>query len=455
VLRPYQLALLAETRAAMMAGTRSLLITSPTGSGKTMLTVHMLREAALKGKRCWFIVHRRELLKQSLLAFSSQGVKAGVIGAGWLAEPKHAIQVCGIGALPNRMRHYQPPDLVVWDESHHCNAKSWATVKRQLSGAYHVGLTATPERLDGKGLGEHFSKIIHGPSVKELIADGFLSPYRLYSTPGIDTRGLRSVAGDYSKKQLGLVADKPTITGDAVNHYVRLAGGKQAVVFAVSIEHSKHIVAQFQAQGISALHIDGETSATERDRGMERFKSRGVQVLCNVDLFGEGVDVPGIECAILLRPTQSLGLYLQQVGRALRTAPGKTEAIILDHAGNAGRHGLPDDARGWNLAGHAGGTKRDQEQKIHVRICPKCFAAQAPGPSVCQFCGTAFNKTPREIQQAEGELQEVIRMAAKVAARKEVGRARTESELVALGQSRGYKNPQWWAQSILAARGFK
>lgn len=448
MLRPYQTTLLNEARAVMKAGCKSFLITSPTGSGKTRLTVEMLKLAASAGKRCWFVVHRRELLKQSLLAFAAEGVTAGIIGTGYIAEPKHAIQICGIAALPRRMHDYPKPDLVVFDEAHHCNAKSWSAVKAALSSSFHIGLTATPERLDGKGLGEHFSRIVHGPSVSWLIEQGFLSPYRLFAPPGIDTRGLRTVAGDYSKRQLGLAADKPTITGDAVRHYQRLAAGKQAVVFAVSIEHSKHIVAQFQSAGISALHIDGETDGRERDRGMERFKAGQVNVLCNVDLFGEGVDVPGIEVAILLRPTQSLGLYLQQVGRALRPAPGKREAIILDHAGNAGRYGLSDDGRQWSLAGHAG-SRAKREQEVHVRICPKCFAAQAPGSQTCRYCGTAFGKTDREIKQEEGELVEFQRTES----RKEVGRARTEAELVAIGVRRGYKNPSHWASSILRARG--
>lgn len=449
-LRPYQSAIIAETRQYMAAGQRSVLITSPTGSGKTMLTAHMMREAAAKGKRCWFVVHRRELVKQSLAAFHKVGVSAGVIASGWMAESRALVQVASIGTLARRLQDHASPDLVVWDECHHAAAKSWADVRAKAPLAFHVGLSATPERLDGKGLKDYFSRIVHGPSVSDLIDQGYLSTYRIFSPPGIDTRGLRSMGGDYNRKQLGIVSDRPTITGDAVRHYQRLAPGKRAVVFAVNVEHSQHIVAQFNAAGIDAAHIDGETDNAQRDHVLDRFQAGAIKVVSNVELLGEGFDCPGIEVAILLRPTQSLGLYLQQVGRALRLADGKSEAIILDHAGNAGRHGLPDDARQWRLEGRPAGSKSKQEQEVHVRICPKCFGAQAPGRQICAYCGTPLKPTPRELEVIAGELAEIERVRVQTEQRKEIGRARTLEQLEAIGKERGYHSG--WARKVYYSR---
>lgn len=445
-LRDYQTKIIGETRAHMLSGRRSILIRAPTGSGKTLLTAHMLKTSAEKGMGSFFIVHRRELIKQSIRTFSVVGVRHGVVASGFPEDPRHLVQICSIGTLARRYHKLKRPKLLIWDECHHLAAAGWARIFNQYPDAFHIGLTATPERLDGSGLGRYFDVMVNGPEVSWLIEHGFLAPYKMYAPTYLNLSGVHSRMGDFVKSELATAMDKPSITGDAVREYTKLARGRRAVVFCVSIEHSKHVVAQFQAAGFTAEHVDGETPTEQRDSAIKRFETGETQVLCNVDLFGEGFDLPALEVSILLRPTQSLGLYLQQVGRALRPSPGKTHAVILDHAGNCSRHGLPDDVRQWSLEGREKQSSK-QKQIIKVKVCPKCFAAQATGKPACAQCGHVFELQPRQVDQVEGELAEIT---AKTLKRHDTARhnAKSYEDLVELGRSRGYRRPELWAKHV-------
>lgn len=334
---------------------------------------------------------------------------------------------------------------------HHLAAGSWSKLYKAFPDAFHIGLTATPERLDGKGLKDYFREIVRGPSVQWLISNGFLSPYKLFAPASVNVSKFHILGGDYKKDELNATMDKPTITGDAIKHYKRLADGKRAVVFCVSIEHSKHVVSQFQAAGIPSAHVDGETPTEERDEAVKKFAEGKIRVLSNVELFGEGFDLPSLEVAILLRPTASLGLYLQQVGRSLRVSSGKETALILDHVGNVSRHGLPDEEREWSLAGHAGHGKKG-EKETTVRICGACFAAQKSGNPVCQFCGFVFEKKYRKVEEQDGELAEVDLDKLRKIKRMEQGRCETFQDLVELGKKRKYRRPYLWAKYLWNAR---
>lgn len=451
-LRPYQSDIVDQCRSQMLAGKRSILIQSPTGSGKTLLTAHMLKTAASKGMASWFCVHRRELVKQSIRAFDQVGLNFGVISAGFLEDRRHLVQICSVQTLARRHHRFKKPRLIVWDETHHIAAKSWDTLHAAHPGAYNIGLTATPERLDGTGLAKWYSHMILGPSVEWLIENKFLAPYRLFAPGNVSMAGVHTRMGDFVKSELSATMDKPTVTGDAIKEYQRLAPGKRAVVFCASIQHSQHVVEQFKSAGIPAAHVDGETDVVERDAAIKRFEQGEIRVLSNVDLFGEGFDLPAIEVAILLRPTQSLGLYLQQVGRALRPCPGKEEALILDHAGNVMRHGLPDQERDWSLAGHERKKQSDDGPAISVRTCGKCFAAQPAGAAACKFCGEPFELKPREVKQVDGDLTEVNIAALRTQQRREQGQAHSLNELIEIGKKRKYRNPYTWAKIIFNAR---
>lgn len=449
-LRNYQLDLIEAVRDQMRSGVKSVLIQSPTGSGKTALTAAMLTSAVSKGKVAWFVVHRRELIKQSAAAFQSAGAPFGIASNGFTLEPEKPIQICGVQSIVARRDKLPTPNLVVWDEAHHLAAGTWAHIRQSLPDAYHIGLTATPERLDGRGLRPFFDHMVCGPSVRSLIDDGYLADFKLFIPPSsISLDGVHTRGGDFARDELERIVDTPAIIGDAVDHYQRLASGMQAIVFCVSIPHSRNVADGFIASGIPSVHVDGETPHKERDATMADFSRGNIRILCNVDLFGEGVDVPSVGAAILLRPTQSLALHLQQVGRVLRPSPGKSHAIIIDHVGNTERHGWPDDHRWWSL--DAKKRKRNAEKAMGVKCCKACFAAIPMNAITCPHCKTPIEKMVREIDELEGDLVEAERLF-KIEKKREQGACRTMEELVSLGKSRGYRNPVGWAKHVLAAR---
>ncbi len=450
-LRPYQEQIIADARALLRDGKTSVAIQAPTGSGKTALASRMLHTASSKGHGAWFVCHRRELVTQSAITFAAAGVDHGIVAAGFDGDRKRPVQICSIQTLARRWKTLTRPRLIVWDECHHVAAASWGAIHKEFPDAVHIGLTATPERLDGTGLGEWFQEIIYGPPVRDLIDAGYLSDYRLFAPASVDTKGVHTSYGDFVKSELTKVVDKPRITGDAISHYRKYCDGKSALAFAVGIEHSLHIVEQFRAAGISAEHVDGDTPASERDAAMQRFKRRETLVLSNVDLFGEGVDCAGIECLIMLRPTQSLAMYLQQVGRALRPMAGKAFAVLLDHAGNVHRHGLPDDPREWSLEGTKSKRATDKDD-VKVKQCPMCYATVAAHKSECRHCGHKFVTQAREIDVVAGELAEVEIARARVEARREQGQASTIEDLIRIGKLRGYKNPAAWANHVMHGR---
>lgn len=450
-LRQYQHDITDETRGLFRQGTKSVLIQLPTGGGKTLLTANMLNTAANKGMASWFIVHRRELVKQTIQAFMDIGIKKfGVVSSGFAEAKGFPIQICSIQTLIRRHQYLPEPKFIAWDECHHCSAGTYVKIYNAYKKAFHVGLTATPQRLDGTGLRQYFAEMVNGPKMSWLIENGFLCPYKLFAPSGINVSGVHTQMGDYKRNELANIVDRPTITGDAIKHYSKHAAGKRAVVFCVSVEHSKHVVGQFNQAGILAAHVDGETPIEERDMAIRRFKNGEIKILSNVELFGEGFDLPALEVAILLRPTQSLGLYLQQVGRALRPSPGKSHALILDHAGNCERHGLPDEDREWSLDGRD--KKKSSGGSLSVKVCPKCFAAQFPGAEKCRYCGHIYEINSRPIDEKDGELVEVDLATLRRERLQSQGKCETVEDLIAEGKRRGYKHAERWAHHVFQAR---
>lgn len=448
ILRPYQEEIIERARSHMRNGFKRVLIQSPTGSGKTVLVAHMLKTAASKGLSSWFIVHRRELINQSCNTFDSMEIKYDIIASGYPETDNAKIKICSIQTLIRRINKYKDPSLIVWDECHHVAAGTWSTIHDKYEDKYHIGLTATPERLDGKGLKHWFDVIVSGPSVRLLIERGFLSDYKIYAPFAINTSGVKKQYGDFKKADLEKAANTRIVTGNAIAEYKKLANNKKAIIFCCSIQHSKDVVKSFTDNGISAIHVDGDTPKVKRDESMEMFRDGRVNIISNCDLFGEGLDIPGIEVAILLRPTQSLGLHLQQVGRSLRPLSGKHYSIILDHAGNSERHGLPDDIIDWSLDGRI----KKKSKQIVVRKCKACYAVQRPGKSHCIYCGEEFPVKPIVVEELDGELREVVKRLSIKRNRKEQGSARSRDELVQIAKKRGYKNPHGWAYYVYNSR---
>lgn len=356
-LRPYQVQAVAELRDCYRRGARAPLYQLPTGGGKTVVFCHISEGATKRGKSVWIVVHRQELLYQCSRALEGLGVMHGLIAPGFTPGIEH-VQVASVQTLVKRLDSGRaaPPDLIVLDEAHHATAGSWRKIIEACPNSRLLGVTATPVRLDGQGLGVAgggvFDALVSGPTIPELIAQGFLSPPVVYAPPTqLDLSGVRMVGGDYAQGEIGRRMDKPTITGDVVAHYRRICNGAPAIAFCASVEHAKHVAADFRGAGFRAESLDGKMPDGQRKTLIDELGRGHLNVLTSCDIVSEGTDIPVVMAAILLRPTASMGLYLQQVGRALRPAPGKTRAVILDHVGNCLRHGLPDEDREWSLAG--------------------------------------------------------------------------------------------------------
>lgn len=451
-LRPYQTEIINAVRAQFAQGVRNVIVESATGSGKTTLSSFMLKTCAEKGMSAWVVMHRRELVKQWVLALDKVGLKFDIIANGFLETRRNLIKVCSIGALRTRAERMVVPNMIIWDEAHHLAAKSFTKIYGLFPKTYHIGLTATPERLDGKGLKGYFKTIVKGPTVRELIEQGFLSDYRIFAPPGISTEGMHMRAGDFAKEDVNAAADKPTLFGNVLHEYLKHAKGKRVIGFAPSIKISKELVDLFLQNGVPAAHVDGETDMQVRDEALRLFAEGKILYLGNVDLFGEGFDLPCLDGVILYRPTASIGLYRQQVGRALRPSQGKTHAIILDHAGNVSRHGLPEEVIDWKLEGHSRDSKPN-EPSLKVKICPSCFAAQAPGRE-CRYCGKVFPVKERKVARKEGPLSEmdIEKMRAQAQVKREQGKAQSYEDLVSVGIRRGMKYPMRWASHVILAR---
>lgn len=473
-LRELQTKFVGDIRGHMQAGRRTILGQAPTGFGKTAVASFMMGTAAERNTAGVFMVHRRELVRQTITAFDKVGIRYGVIAAGFHEQPRALVQIASVQTYARRMSRFARPALVLWDECHHLVAESWASIFRGLDRAYHVGLTATPKRLDGSGLGDFFETMVEGPTVAQLIEEGWLSPYRLYAPPGLSVAGVHSRMGDFVKSEIAAAADKPTITGDAIREYKRYCNGGRAVVFCATIDHSLHVAAQFRAAGIAAAHIDGDTPTEERDDVLQSFERGDIRVVCNVELFGEGFDLPALDCVIGLRPTQSTALALQQWGRALRpvyaegfdlstkegrrlaiAAGPKPYAVLLDHAGNCDRHGLPDDERAWSLEG---GSRADSSEGGAggplVKRCRSCREMQPRAVSACRACGTEFpagGGTP-DVEHVAGDLVAIDAGVVRESRLRAQGAAKSFDELVAFGRSQGYKDPTGWARHVHAAR---
>ena len=452
-LRPYQQTAVDTLRQSYLTGHRAPLFCLPTGGGKTFVFSYVAQNAVSKQKRVCVLVHRRELLLQASKSLLSMGVEHGIIAPGF-NRTTQAVQVASVQTLARRIR--QDPltfDLLIVDEAHHAAAGTWQTVRDAFPAAMLLGVTATPVRSDGKGLDAVFDDLIIGPSVAELIAGGHLVQPIVYAPPvQFNMDGVRKRGGDFDQRDLSDKMDKPTITGDVIGHYRKLCDGKPAIAFCASVAHAEHVAAEFQAAGYRAKSVDGSTPPAERAAAIDALGRGDLHVLTSCDIISEGTDIPAVTAAILLRPTMSLGLYIQQVGRALRPAPGKDRAIILDHVGNVLRHGMPDDDRDWSLEGTARTGKAANDNVPAVKQCTRCYAAFKPQP-ICPQCGHHEAIKAREVAVTDGELSEITAQQAEAMRRErkqEIGGARTIEALEEVARKRGYK--PGWARFIMKSR---
>lgn len=390
-LRPYQDEAIEALRAHVAAGRLRLLLTIPTGGGKTLTAAELMRSALTFGKRVLFVVHLRELVDQTVRALARCGIASvGVMrGDDERVDSDAPIQVASIQTLARRDR--PKADIVILDEAHRSLADTYVSnVWEAYPEAIIIGLTATPCRGDARPLAERYEALVVGATYSQLITDGFVADPIIYA-PRVapDMGGIRKVAGDWDAEQ---VEEMMTgLAGEIIPTWLERAEGRSTIVFAAGIRHSRDIVRRFVEAGVTAEHLDGETAPADRDAILERLRDGTTTVVSNCAVLTEGFDAPTIRCAIIARPTLSLVLHMQTAGRALR--PGAVRPVIIDHAGNVGRHGLPHEDRVWSITGPA----VRKATKNPYRTCGQCFAYYNASQSACPHCGFAPPLEEREL----------------------------------------------------------
>jgi superfamily II DNA or RNA helicase len=410
-LRPYQEeAVDGILKYATANPTGRLLLVIPQGGGKTFVGATAVRlMAADHGLRALVAAHRREIINQtydSLLESGIPGAFIGVVMAGdKRANPGAPIQLASVDTL-NR-RNKPVADLVLTDEAHRDASDSRRRLRALYPHAFRLGMTATPCRLDGRGLREDYDDMLVVSSPSQLIADGYLSAPLIYTVPDEllpCLKGVRTIAGDYDQGATEKASNKRALVGGIVDHWKRRAGGRRTVAFAVGTEHSRHIVSAFNAAGIPAAHLGGETGDVDRKRILASLNAGDLSVVSTCDVLSQGWDLPSCKCAILARPTKSLVLHRQQGGRVMRPWNG-VEPIILDHAGNVMRPGLgaPHSDQEWSLDA----PKTERRGEAPMKVCD-CGAVIPAGQRVCNCCGTIFAEADRIPVEESGELQRFL-----------------------------------------------
>lgn len=446
-LRDYQARNLEAVRAAMRQY-RSTLLVEPCGSGKGTEATYIVRSAVAKGRRVMFLVNRRTLVRDMSRRLDRLGLEHGIImGSDPRHDPSLPIQIASIDTLHRRER-IPAADLLILDEAHFAVSPTWRAVVDRYPAAKILGMTATPIRLDGLGLGEMFNVMIQGLSVVELISRGFLVPSRTFAPSTPELAGVKKTAGDFNQRQLAEACDRKKLVGDIVAHWKRLSADRKTVSFGVDQKHAQHIAEQFRCSGVDCAYVDADTGDDERDRIWDDLDHGRLPIVSSVGIISYGWDHPVVSTVILARPTESLQLHLQQIGRGSRPAPGKTDLLVLDHAGNTHRHGIYEDERDWSLHGAALRESGNQES-VPITTCRKCFGVFRSGVvDVCPYCGAPVEKQTRSIKTVNAELEEFRRQQKQDAiedwrARMTADKKRERfTEFRRIAAERGYK-PGW------------
>jgi len=432
-LRPYQAKAENDIFAAWQSQKNTLLIL-PTGAGKTVTFAHVINRSATP--TC-AIAHRQELVGQISQALARENIRHNIIGPNKVIKQiinRHVrelgrsyydanshVAVAGIDTLLRRVNDaalknwFNRVKLWVVDEAHHVlKSNKWGKGVELFPNAKGLGVTATPTRADGCGLGAEndgvFESMIEGPTMRELINANYLCDYRIFAPPSdLDLHDVKITAsGEYSRDGVKKAVRKSKIMGDVVEHYKKIAFGKRGVTFVSDVETAEQTAKLFNENGVPALAVSAETPDHERDSATRKLESGEILQLVNVDLFGEGYDLPAIEVVSMARPTQSLSLYIQQFGRGLRLMNGKTHAVIIDHVGNVHRHGLPDGFRAWTLDRREKRSKNAPSDAIPVATCSQCLSVYERILSSCPFCGHFEEPSARTAPEfVDGDLLEL------------------------------------------------
>jgi superfamily II DNA or RNA helicase len=450
-LRPYQAKFVEDYERAVAEGKRRILGVAPTGASKTVMMRAIIEKTRIARRPVLVLAHRREIITQTSTKLRPD-IAHGLIMAGVKDRPLEDVQVAAIQTLWHRAirtnaMELPAADILVIDECHHCPAETYRKIIDSYPDAVLLGLTATPCRGDGRGLGGIFETFIECPQVAELVNGGYLVRTRVYAPVNPDLKGVRVQAGDYVESQLAERMDRPKLVGDVVAHWHKYSERRKTVCFAVNVGHSVHLRDEFIKSGVRAEHIDGSTPKAERDASLERLASGEIELVTNCAVLTEGWDMPEVGCCILARPTKQMGLYRQMVGRVLRPADGKTDAIILDHSGAVFRHGFAEDHVEWTLgpdrfAANPVHAKRGElGSQSRVLECSQCGVWGRIAGQPCPHCGFLPQAPPKPIVVQDGDLGLVQGGRAKPS---EYDRFKWFAMLIGYGNERGYK-PGWAA----------
>jgi DNA repair protein RadD len=440
LLRPYQTDVVAKIETAIAAGQKRLLLVAPTGSGKTIVFCDVIKRFIEQYKTVLVIAHRHEIIQQ---------VSYGIIQAGIDPRPMASVQVASIATMwmrcfRSKTMPLPPADLVVIDEAHHTPAPTYRKIIDAYPDAVVLGVTATPCRGDGRGLGGIFEAMIECPQVAALIEQRHLVRSTVYTPVKPDLKGVRTVAGDYVEGQLAERMDRPKLVGDIVTHWHKFGERRRTVAFAVSVSHSIHLRDEFVRSGVRAEHIDGSTPKEERDAILERLASGETEVVVNCMVLTEGFDCPDIGCIILARPTKKMGLYRQMVGRGLRTAKGKSNCVILDHSGTALQHGLPEEHVTWRLDPDHRAVAPAHQARLKGLVtsrligCKQCSALRLGGQP-CPNCGFLPKRPGQYLHIRDGELALFENGKVKPPIHDRTTRENWHGMLASIAKERGYK----------------
>jgi superfamily II DNA or RNA helicase len=471
-LRDYQEDFVAKVRARFAAKVKAVLLVAATGSGKTVVFSFIARSAANKGNRVLILAHRDILIKQASRKLTDYGVAHGIIMSGFTPNRMRKVQLASVQTLVRRLKNLPPDafDLIVIDECHLSAAKSYLDICNHFHPARILGVTGSPIRLDGKGLGRHsgglFDEIVQGISFRQMIEQAYLARPVVYAAPiKVDLSEVKMRGKDFDSDSLAAVMDKPKITGSAIENWKRICPGVPAAAWCANVAHAQHVADEFNAAGIPAMMLCGESTSEERERATRELENGKLKVVTSAMLLVEGWDCPCVGAVILLRPSMSLSSYLQFVGRGSRLvyAPGmpldsieqRFAAIdagpkgrifyVLDHAGLTLKHGFADDEREWSLEGEVKGKGKKKEKKeLDLAQCPKCHLVHVPAPE-CPGCGHVYETKPRKLEYAEGNLEEVtpeMRELMKKQRQQTIRNMKTLPELEAYGAKMGY-SPNW------------
>lgn len=388
-LRPYQLDAIEAIRDRVRAGYKKIAVVMPTGGGKTIVAGALIKSANERGTPGLFMAHRKELIDQSVEKLQRFGVHAGVIMASDSRRDDYLLtQVASVQTLVRRLDRKPPAGLVIVDECHHAISATYRKIIDAYPDAVVIGLTATPWRSDKLGLADIYETSILATTPAELIRSGALVNFDCFAYDAPDLHDVKTTAGEFNQRDLGIACNTDVLVGSVVREYIAHALGRPAIMFPVNIAHSEALVQDMRANGVSAEHIDCNTPGPIRDAAMRRFRNREVMVLSSVGVLTEGFDAPAAEVCIVARPTKSLSLHIQMIGRVLRPSPetGKVRALIHDHAGNILRHGFPDEPRDYSL-------KPTPSRVTAKHTCPACkaiFSSLKPD-GTCPQCGTLIS----------------------------------------------------------------